>query len=101
MKHLLFALGALAAQVAPALPVSRANEMAAPTGIALTTEDAGLSAQAWVRVQHDWGWRYHRRRWPPECVACWERFYWWGHRYSCYHPSIRRHAHFDRRARPH
>jgi hypothetical protein len=101
MKHLLFALAVLAAQVAPAVPAPQANEMEAPSGIAATAEDTALSAQAWVRVRHYWGSRYHRRRWPPECVAGWDHFYWWGHRYSCYHPSIKRHVHFDRRAGPH
>ncbi len=101
MKQLLFALGVLAAQVAPIVPASRADAMALPTpvGIPAMGGDAALNAKAWAPLRHHWG--YYRRRWPPECVVGWEHHYWWGHRYSCYHSSIKRHVHFDRHAGPH
>jgi hypothetical protein len=75
----------------------------APAGIGTTAEGAAFKARAWApaRVRSHWAWRSYRRRWPPECVVGWEHFYWWGRRYSCYYPSIRRHGHFDRRTGPH
>jgi hypothetical protein len=102
MKKLLLALGAMAALFAPAVLASRADEaaIAAPAAAPTGVDDATLNAQAWVGVRHHWAWRYHRRQWPPECVVGWEHFYWWGHRYSCYHPVIRRHVRLDRRATP-
>ncbi|HEY7301892.1 MAG TPA: hypothetical protein VH684_28715 [Xanthobacteraceae bacterium] len=102
MKQLLFALGVLIAQIDTAIPASRTNEMTIPTAARVVTADgSALNAQAWVPLRHQWGWRYYRRRWPPECVVGWEHFYWWGHRYSCYRPRVKRYVHFDRRAEPH